>query len=77
MPYDSKQLGSTIASTRKILGVTQRSLALASGTGLRFIIELEQGKPTCQLEKTLRVLQTLGIKINLELPLNPEGKENG
>ena len=35
---------------------------------LRFIIELEQGKPTCQLEKVLTVLRTLGL--NLQLRLN-------
>jgi hypothetical protein len=50
------------------MGVTQKDLALTSGTGLRFIIELEKGKPTCQLEKTLVVLNTLGIKIDLIPP---------
>lgn len=60
--YDSKEIGKLVKSTRKNLDVTQRSLALTSGTGLRFIIELEQGKPTCQLEKVLTVLRTLGLK---------------
>jgi hypothetical protein len=41
---------------------------MTSGTGLRFIIDLEKGKPTCQLGKVLIVLQTLGIKIDLALP---------
>jgi len=59
----SKEIGKIIKSTRKELGVTQRNLALASGTGLRFIIELEQGKPTCQLEKVLTVLRTLGLQL--------------
>jgi hypothetical protein len=48
--------------------VTQANLALTSGTGLRFIIDLERGKPTCQLEKTLIVLHTLGIRIELHPP---------
>jgi len=61
--YDSKEIGNIIKNTRKKLGVTQRNLALTSGTGLRFIIELEQGKPTCQLEKVLTVLRTLGLKL--------------
>jgi HTH-type transcriptional regulator/antitoxin HipB len=64
--YDSKELGKVIKSARKKLGVTQRNLALTSGTGLRFIIELEQGKPTCQIEKTLTVLRTLGLKIAIK-----------
>jgi HTH-type transcriptional regulator/antitoxin HipB len=61
--YHSKDIGKLVKNTRKELGVTQRSLALTSGTGLRFIIELEQGKPTCQLEKVLTVLRTLGLKL--------------
>jgi HTH-type transcriptional regulator/antitoxin HipB len=64
--YDSKEIGRVIKNTRKKLGVTQRSLALTSGTGLRFIIELEQGKPTCQLEKALTVLRALGLQIAIK-----------
>jgi hypothetical protein len=41
---------------------------MTSGTGLRFIIELEKGKPTCQLSKVLTVLNTLGITIKLTSP---------
>jgi HTH-type transcriptional regulator/antitoxin HipB len=66
--YRAKQIGEIVKRTRKNLGVTQADLALTSGTGLRFIIELERGKPTCQLEKTLTVLHTLGIRIELHLP---------
>lgn len=51
------------------MGVTQKDLALTSGTGLRFIIELEKGKPTCQIGKVLTVLHTLGIKLSLSAPL--------
>lgn len=48
--------------------VTQRELALTSGTGLRFIIDLEKGKETCQIGKALTVLQTLGVKVTLTPP---------
>ena len=68
MRYTAKNIGETVYKTRKAMGVTQKDLALTSGTGLRFIIELEKGKPTCQLEKTLAVLNTLGIKIDLIPP---------
>ena len=68
MRYTAKHIGETVQKTRKAMGVTQKDLALTSGTGLRFIIELEKGKPTCQLEKTLAVLNTLGIKIDLIPP---------
>lgn len=68
MGVDAKEIGRLVHDTRKSLGVTQQDLALTSGTGLRFIIELEKGKPTCQLTKVLIVLQTLGIKIILDPP---------
>ena len=62
---DSKTLGEAIRAARKRLKVTQKDLALASGTGLRFIIELEQGKPTCHLGKTLGILQSLGLRLKV------------
>lgn len=65
--YNAQEIGELVKSTRKKLGVTQQNLALISGTGLRFIIELEQGKPTVQLEKVLTVLKTLGLKITIEV----------
>lgn len=63
-----QDIGRLIRSTRKALGVTQRDLAMTSGTGLRFIIDLEKGKPTCHLGKVLTVLRTLGVKIDLTPP---------
>jgi HTH-type transcriptional regulator/antitoxin HipB len=67
-------LGQFIRETRKALGATQKDLALTSGTGLRFIIDLEKGKPTCQIGKILDVLQNLGVKMEVisPVPLSPE-----
>jgi y4mF family transcriptional regulator len=61
-------IGKTIRDTRKKMGVTQKDLALTSGTGLRFVIDLEKGKPTCHIGKSLTVLQTLGIELALKAP---------
>jgi y4mF family transcriptional regulator len=72
MLYQAQHMGDIIKSTRKALGVTQKQLALTSGTGLRFIIDLEKGKPTCQLGKALVVLHTLGIKLTLTPPATTE-----
>ena len=68
MKYKPEQIGGIIKAARKRLGVTQRQLALTSGTGLRFIIELEKGKATCQIGKVLTVINTLGISMMLVLP---------
>jgi HTH-type transcriptional regulator / antitoxin HipB len=62
------QIGTIIRQTRKKNGITQKDLALTSGTGLRFIIDLEKGKSTCQIGKVLIVLQTLGIKLDIIQP---------
>jgi len=63
-----KQLGAAIRARRKELKVTQKDLALTCGTGLRFIIDLEKGKPTCQIGKTLQVIHALGLKFRIAEP---------
>jgi y4mF family transcriptional regulator len=77
MKYTPEKIGEIVWTARKSIGVSQKDLALTSGTGVRFIIELEDGKPTCQLGKVLIVLQTLGIKIDLTLPSSVTAKGNG
>lgn len=64
----AESIGALVKRSRKHLKITQEDLALTSGTGLRFIIELEQGKSTCQLGKVLTVLNTLGITMQLIPP---------
>jgi HTH-type transcriptional regulator / antitoxin HipB len=60
------ELAAEIKRVRKQLNVTQEQLALTAGTGLRFVIDLEKGKPTCQIGKALAVLETLGIRLTLQ-----------
>jgi HTH-type transcriptional regulator/antitoxin HipB len=68
MIHSTADIGQFIRATRKKLGVTQSDLALTAGTGIRFIIELEKGKSTCQIGKILQVLQVLGIECHLSHP---------
>jgi HTH-type transcriptional regulator / antitoxin HipB len=70
--YTPAKIGELIRDTRKKLGATQRDLALTSGTGMRFIIDLEKGKETCEIGKVLAILNTLGIKITLTPPAKGE-----
>lgn len=56
----TKQLGKACRTARKALGLTQAQVALAAGVGLRFVVELEAGKPTLRLELVLRVIDALG-----------------
>lgn len=59
----TEQVGTAIRTRRKQLKITQKELAMTCGTGLRFIVDLEKGKPTCQIGKTLQVLQALGLAV--------------
>ena len=59
------ELGEALRAARKHLGLTQSQLALAAGVGVRFIVDLEAGKPTLRLEHVLRVIEALGGEIQL------------
>ena len=65
---NSISLGAILHARRKQLKITQKDLALTCGTGLRFLVDLEKGKPTCQIGKTLQVLQALGLELQLTAP---------
>ena len=54
--------GALIRSRRKALKMRQDQVALATGVGRRFLIELEAGKPTCQLGRSLLVAEALGLR---------------
>ena len=58
----SKDFGELISSFRKSQGLTQKELAGICNVGVRFIIDLENGKETCQLQKSLHIARMLGIK---------------
>ncbi len=76
MKFTPEKIGELVRSTRKNMGATQKQLAMTSGTGLRFIVEMERGKSTCQLGKVLTVLHTLGIKIEVIPPAGNSRKGN-
>jgi y4mF family transcriptional regulator len=62
---DSIEIGKIIRAKRKKLNLTQEMLAALCNVGTRFISELERGKPTVQLNKTLIVMHKMGIKIEV------------
>jgi y4mF family transcriptional regulator len=66
---NARDFGNLIRDTRKSSNTTQKELAAACGVGIRFIQELEKGKPTCELEKALLVAGMLGIKLESTPPI--------
>lgn len=65
------EIGQLIRQERKKQQFTQRELEAYCGVGLRFIVELEAGKPTAQIGKILHILQMLGLKISIAPKYQP------
>jgi ribosome-binding protein aMBF1 (putative translation factor) len=62
----TEDLGVTVRRIRRAQGLRQPDLALACGTSVRFIVELEHGKATAQVGKVLLVLRMLRIQVALD-----------
>jgi HTH-type transcriptional regulator/antitoxin HipB len=60
-------LGVALRTARKRMGLTQPELALTAGVGVRFIVDLEGGKPTVRLAQVLRVIEALGGSLMLNI----------
>ena len=56
-------LAQEIKEMRKVAGLTQTEVSKRAGVGLRFVRELEQGKPTVRLDKIKQVLDLLGYEL--------------
>ena len=52
----TKDIGILVKETRKKLNLTQETLAQLCNVGTRFISDVENGKPTCEIEKVLKVM---------------------
>jgi len=60
---NTKTIGKLVRKSRKDQGLTQAEAAGYLNVGIRFLSDLENGKPTVQLEKALHVLKGFGFKI--------------
>jgi y4mF family transcriptional regulator len=63
-----QQIGQLVRGVRRAQGLRQDQLAAAAGVGVRFLVEVERGKPTARLGKVLAVLDALGCRLRIELP---------
>lgn len=57
----ARELGVAIRSERLRRGFSQEQLAAAAGVGARFVVELEAGKPSAELQKSLDVASAVGL----------------
>ncbi|EGN58236.1 transcriptional regulator [Hallella multisaccharivorax DSM 17128] len=66
------KLSAEVKALRKRYNLTQEDLAFKSGVGLRFVRELEQGKPTVRLDKVNQVLNLFNYEM---VPVQKERDE--
>ena len=59
----SSDLGRIVRETRRIADTDQATAAGVTGVGVRFLGDLERGKPTVRLGLVLQVLQRLGLEV--------------
>lgn len=60
----TEEIGAIVRQARLAQGLRQDQLAAAAGVGVRFLVELEGGKPTVRLDKVLAVLNALGLRLH-------------
>lgn len=60
---NSEDVGEVIRSARKRADTDQISAAGLAGVGVRFLGDLERGKPTIRLGLVLQVLHRLGLEV--------------
>jgi HTH-type transcriptional regulator / antitoxin HipB len=66
----AEELGQLVRRRRRQAKLTLKDAAGMAGVGIRFLSELERGKPTLQIGLALEVLQLFG----LELHVQPRGE---
>lgn len=67
---NAQEIGQLVRERRKQAGLTLKDAAGMAGVGVRFLSELERGKPTLQIGLAIAVLQLFG----LELHVHPRGE---
>ena len=63
---DAASLGNVIRSRRKELKYTQGFISEITGLSVSFLSDLENGKPTAEIGKTIEVINLLGLDILVE-----------
>lgn len=62
---DTRALGAAIRACRKSSGLTQAEAAALCGVGIRFLSEIENGKPTAHIGKVIKVITGLGLALRV------------
>lgn len=60
-------LGSILREARTMRGLTQQALSDELGVSKRYIVEMEQGKPTKAIERLFDYLRETGVTLHGEI----------
>jgi HTH-type transcriptional regulator/antitoxin HipB len=60
---EPRRLGRVIRELRKERAMTQAELASRAGVSRGYLVRLEQGHPTAEIDAILRVLRPLGARL--------------
>ena len=71
------RFGTLIRERRRALRLRIDEVALATGVGRKFVMDLEAGKPTCQLGKALMVAEAVGLRLFDLIAASDRGHESG
>jgi HTH-type transcriptional regulator / antitoxin HipB len=61
----STELGAAIRERRRALQWTQTDLAGSIGVSKRWVVMVEQGKPTAEVQLVLRAVGALGLRLDI------------
>lgn len=61
-----KDLAKMVKAKRNAIGISQSDAADVCNVGIRFLSDLENGKPTMQIDKVIRVCKFFDIQLNAE-----------
>jgi HTH-type transcriptional regulator/antitoxin HipB len=63
------ELGKAVRAARTAMGLSMREAAERARVGKRFVLELEQGKPSARLDKVLTLMAAVNL-LALVVPLD-------
>lgn len=69
---NTRQLGKVAQLVRQTQGLDQVAAAAMSSNGPTFMSHFENGKETVEIGRVLRVLDALGVEVNIDIPVEEE-----
>jgi len=73
----ARELGAVLRDQRRRLALSQIEVSRKAGVSRKWIVEMERGKARAELTLVLRVLEAVGLVLNVERGIPPGHKHRG